>query len=100
MAIRATQHKPGLHVVCGKDPPVLDCNLVSNARYEKLQIDLCVGGFMLIHLKCHFETKPTLLSCPFFSFFVFVCPQGEVVEFIDEFLDEDKYPTLESPPKH
>lgn len=28
-----------------------------------------------------------------------VCLQGEVVEFIDEFLDED-YPVLESPPKH
>lgn len=33
-------------------------------------------------------------------FSCFMCLQGEVVEFIDEFLDEDKYPTLESPPKH
>lgn len=26
-------------------------------------------------------------------------PQGEVLEFIDEFLEEE-YPVLESPPKH
>lgn len=46
------------------------------------------------------ETKQTLLSC-LFSFFLFhLCLQGEVVEFIDEFLDEDTFPVLEGPPKH
>lgn len=44
---------------------------------------------------CHFETKQTLLRC---AFVLVVCAQGEVVEFIDEFLDEDENPTLEGPP--
>lgn len=41
--------------------------------------------------------KQTLLNSICFSF---VRLQGEVLEFIDEFLDEDEFPKLEIPPKH
>lgn len=44
------------------------------------------------------KTDPPEMSLSFS--FPCVCLQGEVVEFIDEFLDEDKYPMLEGPPKH
>ena len=40
-----------------------------------------------------YEIKQMLI---FGLFFFCVCPQGEVVEFIDEFLEEDEEPTLES----
>lgn len=41
-ASRTTQHNPGLHALCSKYHSALDCNLLSNARYEKSQI-LCGG---------------------------------------------------------
>lgn len=101
VAIRATQHKPGLHVVCGKYHSVLDCNLFSNARYDKSQIKLNCQIFILIHLvqmslwnKAH---PPELFSPPLS---LTMCLQGEVVEFLDEFLDEDHHPILEGPPQH
>lgn len=76
--INATQHnKPGLHAVCGEYHSVLGCKLFSNARYEKLQIDLWVGGFMLIHLVQNVILKQNRPSSLFsFSFSVYVSTGG------------------------
>lgn len=50
--------------------------------------------------KCHFikNNKPEYELLFLFLFF-HVCLQGEVVEFLDEFLEEEDEPQLESPPK-
>lgn len=95
------------HTDCPSGPPSLNqdymlyvvntCNLFTNARYEESQIRLWVGGFTLIHM-VHNALLQQYTLC-WFSVPSHICLQGEVVEFIDEFLDED-YPVLEGPPKH
>lgn len=79
--------KPGLDVVHGgKYLSVLDCNLFSSARYHNshtpLQQQQRISGFVSLQV--------TLCASL----------QGDVVEFLDDFLDDEEEPHLESPPKH
>lgn len=106
VAIRATNHKPGLHAVCGKYHSVTDCNLFSNAEYEKSQIKLRVWGLMVIHLveKTSLWNKtapPELSLCHCFFVFVSAGGGGRVYRWVPgRRWVEDSAETLKNNTKH
>lgn len=73
-------------------------NLFRNTSFEISRRELWMGGFAPFEVKQNVTLKQNRPSWVV-AFFFPVCLQGEVMEFIDEFL-EDEYPVLESPPKH
>lgn len=105
VAIRPT-HKPGLHAVRGKYYSVTDCNLFSNAEYEKSQIKLRVWGLMVIHLveKTSLWNKtapPELSLCHCFFVFVSAGGGGRVYRWVPGWgWGEDSAETLKNNTKH
>lgn len=105
VAIRPT-YKPGLHAVCGKYYSVTDCNLFSNAEYEKSQIKLRVWGLMVIHLveKTSLWNKtapPELSLCHCFFVFVSAGGGGRVYRWVPGWgWGEDSAETLKNNTKH
>lgn len=77
-------------------------NNVAYYKYHKSQWDLTEEDFLPRSeaVRYHNQTTMQVQMLEFSKQQLMSDDEGEVVEFIDEFLDEDEEPTLDSPPKN